>query len=246
MSVINSVPVFYSSSSETNQNVDSRKVVNSKKDSTDSKKATPLFNDYFSTPDFGNILKNNDIWDDFLDSILYGDINLSLGQPFLGSGSKIFSKVNNSATDFQSLKSKYNAQDGANLASIAAKRADGTVGSCLKYVRKDLEEYGFSSGSLGDAACKSADSLSANKHFAQVNVTKSDLSNLPAGCIIIFDRGNNTKRLSGSYGHIMITDGNGNGFSDHKEVLSETVNNYSNSYVVLVPKKTKGTLDSKS
>lgn len=188
---------------------------------------------------FGNIFgeSTDDYWNNFLESLMYGNLNLGK-QSFLGSGSACFAKVNNSKTDFKKLNANYDSNMGNKLAETASQHQSGGVGLCLKYVREDLEKLGITSSGLGASACESADKLVKNNRFSQVSVAKSDLANLPAGCLVIFDRGDSSG-LSSMYGHILITDGKGNGISDHSENLRDTVGKYSDSYVVLVPSKSK-------
>ena len=55
------------------------------------------------------------------------------------------------------------------------------------------------------------------KDFKEVKVERSELKNLPAGCIIVWDR-NNSSAAAAQSGHIVMTSGNGGGgISDHVE-----------------------------
>lgn len=159
----------------------------------------------------------------------------------------------NTKTNLTALENVYDPDSGNKLANSAAKNVDGSIGNCLKYVREAMNDSGLykgGAGSLGGAAYQSAGLLSRDENFKQVYVSRDDLMNLPAGCVIIFDKnrtGNetanvgytSTKKLSDSYGHILITDGAGHGLSDHEENLNNTIYKYAGNYTVLVPSRAK-------
>lgn len=205
---------------------------------------SPMYrNSVFPYWDYQDDYNPYDYWDNFLNSFLYDNqsflFNNVGNQSSFCRGSNCFPRVDNSKTDLDKLNSGYDSSTGTRLAGIAKQHADGGIGNCLQYVREDLESLGLSkggSGSLGSAACESADKLIKNRNFSQISVAKDDLSKLPAGCMVIFNNGNNSG-LSGTYGHILVTDGKGNGISDHTENLSSSAKRYSNDYVVLFPTK---------
>ena len=54
--------------------------------------------------------------------------------------------------------------------------------------------------------------LKNNKNFKEINVAPNDLNKLPAGCVIVYNKG--AAGYSSQYGHVEITLGNGNAASD--------------------------------
>lgn len=129
----------------------------------------------------------------------------------------------------------YSPEVGNTLAQIANDNAreTSTFGWCLKGVRTAMEKAGVSNGgagSLGGAACDAPDKLAENSNFRQVNVSREDLINLPAGCVIIWDKGEGHE-----YGHITTTLGNGQSASDHIEDLARTISTHPQAFAVFVP-----------
>ncbi len=105
----------------------------------------------------------------------------------------------------------YNAEKGNKLAQTVRKNIIGFNNQCAKYVRIALEQSGLGNGSRGDGY-QYADILSNNKNFKEISTKNLNLSNLPAGCILVYDRG--VSGYSGEYGHVEITLGNGQAASD--------------------------------
>lgn len=172
------------------------------------------------------------------------------GNMSLKDQSNYFSKTYNTKTDLAEINKYYNPDLGGKLAGIAEKNEYGGIGQCLASVRKDLETLGLSrggAGSLGSAAYQSVGKLSNNENFKKVDgISQDDLKKLPAGCVIVWSNnqtGKQSSKLSDTYGHILITDGAGNGFSDHSEKLSETVHKYNGAYTVFVPTGTSKKID---
>lgn len=173
------------------------------------------------------------------------------GQMPISKQATYFTKSYNTKTDIPVINKSYNPDLGNKLANIAEKNLTGGVGYCLQSVRKDTQEAGLTkggAGSLGGAACEADDILAENKNFKKVSVSKDDLSKLPAGCIVVWNQSETGKRsrLSDKYGHIVITDGSGNGFSDHREALTETVSKYSGKWSVFVPIGSAKSIDAKA
>ena len=54
--------------------------------------------------------------------------------------------------------------------------------------------------------------LRKNKHFKEIPSTGIDLNKLPAGCVLVYDKG--TSGVSKDFGHVEITTGDGRGISD--------------------------------
>ena len=105
----------------------------------------------------------------------------------------------------------YNAKKGNELANAARNNAKGFQGDCALYVRLALEKCGLGTGERGDGY-EYARILSRNKNFKEISTTDLDLSDLPAGCILVYGKG--TSGYSSTAGHVEITLGNGQAASD--------------------------------
>jgi hypothetical protein len=105
----------------------------------------------------------------------------------------------------------YNATKGQKLANIARKNTVGFSGKCATYVKRDIEKAGLGEYVQGDAY-QCADILSKNPNFKEISTKNLDLEKLPAGCILVYDKG--VSGYNKDYGHIEITDGRGFACSD--------------------------------
>lgn len=105
---------------------------------------------------------------------------------------------------------KYNAQKGKKLAEDALSHSVGWRQHCAKYVSNALERTGLSNGSRGHAY-QMINILRNNNNFEEIDAN-TDVNSLPAGCILVFDKG--VQGYNKKYGHIEITSGNGQGISD--------------------------------
>jgi hypothetical protein len=108
----------------------------------------------------------------------------------------------------------YNAEKGILLKQAAEQRLKtkgSTVGKCARGVNDVLQSLGINI-SRGDAY-QQADKLANNSNFKQIKGVKaSDLKNLPAGAIVVWN-----KTSKSPYGHISIATGDGYEISDHKQ-----------------------------
>lgn len=212
---------------------------------------------FFGINDSDNIDYSSYLTGDFSSSLLIFNMYLNNQMP-LSWQTNLFDKSYNTKTNLTSLNGIYNPDLGNKLANITEKNASGTIGQCLGGVRTAMEKAGLSkggAGSLGGAAYEAANKLAQRPDkFTEVTKlisNKDDLLNLPAGCIIVFDKNRSQNkanaRLSDTYGHIMVTRGDKWAVSDHPENLGETINNYSGQYRVFVPitpkKDTPKTID---
>ena len=146
-------------------------------------------------------------------------------------------KTNNQNSEF-STEPQYNKELGEALAKKAEQIAKSmnTIGSCLNGVGYTLRKFFDKKtvlSTLGHAYL--ADEKLSNdeflkKYFKKVDVKRDDLKNLPAGCIVVWQRGGPTKGGQKS-GHIAITLGGGKEASDH--VQKQVVRNCS--YSVYYP-----------
>lgn len=112
---------------------------------------------------------------------------------------------------------KYSKNMGNSLANIAYRNASQTNSrhQCLKGVRQSLNQKGLVDGNMGGSAYQAASVLEHNKNFKEVNVSREDLKNLPAGCVIVWDRNYVGTKSSDLHGHIAVTLGDGREASDH-------------------------------
>lgn len=135
---------------------------------------------------------------------------------FLGGSSGGASSVGGSSapaatsSDFGSV-----AGWGAALAKDAERHAvTGPGGWCFKYVRQALERAGVK-GVGGASAYMAADQLAKNPKFREVKVAPKDLPKLPAGAVVVWDRGGSGASAAGrQHGHISISLGDGREVSD--------------------------------
>lgn len=112
-------------------------------------------------------------------------------------------------------QSGYNATLANKLVNIAMqdKKSSGSKGGdCATYVKNAIQKAGLGKYEYGDAY-ECADILARNKkHFKEIEVAASDIPKLPAGCVVVYPRGD--MNYSDRYGHVEITIGNGQGVSD--------------------------------
>ena len=105
----------------------------------------------------------------------------------------------------------YNALKGERLANIALNRSVGWTGYCAAYVKSDIQTAGLGSYKYGHAY-QMPSILKNNKNFKEISPENVDVSKLPAGCILVYDKG--TAGYSKKYGHTEITTGDGRAVSD--------------------------------
>lgn len=133
----------------------------------------------------------------------------------------LFSNSYNTSTDLAALRTVYNPNLGEKLANIAERTAQNidTVGWCAKGANNALEAAGIANGETRVyAAYQEADVLANHKNFREVYVSQEDLTKLPAGCVIVWNRSGADSDF-GKYGHIAITLGDGREASDHVQQL---------------------------
>ena len=119
----------------------------------------------------------------------------------------------------------YNAEAGQKLKE-AALTTRGTTGLCLAGVHESLmEAYGLNFGLPFGSAYMATEYLRGNvegyeeiaQHFKEVEVSEEDLNSLPAGAIVVWDKGGNSSVSAAGkkHGHISISLGDGRESSDH-------------------------------
>ena len=118
-------------------------------------------------------------------------------------------------------KNLYDATLGEQLAQIA-NNTDGTVGYCLRGVAKSVKKWLGERTELSNlgSAYMAAEALRndpvLSQHFKEVEVDRSELTSLPPGAIVVWDRGAPNASAAGKkHGHISIALGNGKESSDH-------------------------------
>lgn len=115
---------------------------------------------------------------------------------------------------------------GADLARYAGSHANGPGGYCYKWVGQALSKFGVNVH--GASAYMAADQLAKNPKFREVQVNPKDFAKLPAGAVVVWNRGNGHQ-----HGHISIALGNGKEASDK---LRNQITNYGTSARVFLPK----------
>lgn len=102
----------------------------------------------------------------------------------------------------------YDSALGKRLADYARRHISGTRWNCYAYVARAIHAQ---TGPFleGLHAYEAAEQLAKSPYFKEVRVSLKELSDLPVGAVVVWDKG---KARSG---HISIADGQGNEISDH-------------------------------
>ncbi len=132
---------------------------------------------------------------------------------------------NNNAVSFNSLQAKglkYSSAKGQKLAKDMANHSVGFTGHCSRYVREGLQRTGLYNGHTA-SAYQMGGILAKNKNFQEVSPNSVNLKDLPAGCILVYDK--NTKKYSNKHGHIEVTLGDGTACSDGRTRNIYSTNN---------------------
>ena len=106
----------------------------------------------------------------------------------------------------------YNPDKGNKLARDARAHAVGFTHHCAGYVCNALERTHLDDGMGRGDAYQMPDLLRRNRNFKEVSVDSVDWRNLPAGCILCFNKG--SQGYSKEYGHVEISMGDGTAVSD--------------------------------
>ncbi len=132
---------------------------------------------------------------------------------------------NNNAISFDDLKAKgykYSISNGQKFAKDVASHSVGFTGKCSTYVRQALQRTGLYNGHTASAYQMGA-VLANNKNFQEVSASSVDLKNLPAGCIVVYDKG--AAGYNSQHGHIEVTLGDGTACSDGRTYNQRTAQN---------------------
>lgn len=117
---------------------------------------------------------------------------------------------------------------GTKLAQIARAEAtdgDSKGGLCFRDVARSLRKIGIETS--GASAYMAADQLAKNPKVKEMKVAQSDLPKLPAGAIVVWNRGPGHE-----HGHISIATGDGKEASD---LMRNQITNYGTSFRVFMP-----------
>ncbi len=169
-----------------------------------------FFNNNFYNP-FANLFGNN-LFNDYTNNFNTG-INFTMpifNPTFSLAETNIFGFLNNNTTS-KSFNTKttlkdYDAGKAQKLAREIARIKTGFDGQCAAHVKDAIENAGLGSYQPGDAH-ELASILSKNKNFKEISTSGLDLETLPAGCILVYDKG--VAGYSSKYGHTEITLGDG-------------------------------------
>lgn len=115
---------------------------------------------------------------------------------------------------------------GKKLAKFAGENANGPGGYCYKWVGQALAKHGVNVH--GASAYMAGDQLAKSDKFREVSVQPKDLPKLPAGAVVVWNKG-----AGHPHGHISIALGNGKEASDK---LRTQITNYGTSVRVFLPK----------
>ena len=105
----------------------------------------------------------------------------------------------------------YNKQAGERLANIALSNSKGWSGYCAKSVKTAIQNANLGTYQYGHAY-QMTDILRNNRNFKEISTENIDVSKLPAGCILVYNKG--VQGYSSKYGHTEITTGDGRAVSD--------------------------------
>lgn len=98
-------------------------------------------------------------------------------------------------------------------------------GYCYRGVKHHLRQIGVNL--TGGSAYQAADQLANSDRFREVQVSREQLRSLPAGAVVVWNRGNGRR-----HGHISIAMGDGREASDR---IRRQITNYPNSFRVFIP-----------
>ena len=141
------------------------------------------------------------------------------------------------------IEAVYDKDAAENLAKLSLKQAsdsDGNVrtsstGWCAKYANNAIDESGLvTKGSTRrESAYMLTGAFGSNDAFAKIQVSKDELKDLPAGCIVVWQAGKGSGKAFEEHGHVFITQGNGKATSDYQQDIKD----YGTEFSVYVPKK---------
>lgn len=105
----------------------------------------------------------------------------------------------------------YDENAGKKLAETALDNSKGFKGRCAAYVKTAIQKANLGSYQSGHAF-QMDEILRKNSNFQEISSENVDLKSLPAGCVLVYDKG--VSGYSKNYGHTEITTGDGRAVSD--------------------------------
>lgn len=170
----------------------------------------------FFVPNFGGV-NNSSLFNNL--NIPQFNFNFNFTSVFdtgnLSSGQKSFAGITDTCTFSNKKKfsfANYNAVAGERLARTALKNAPGAwTGYCARHVKKAIAESNLGKYTTGHAY-QMAEVLRNNKNFKEISPIEYNVKDLPAGCVLVYDRG--SEGYSKKYGHTEITTGDKRAVSD--------------------------------
>lgn len=95
--------------------------------------------------------------------------------------------------------------------SSTRKNSEEFTSNCARYVKRAIEDVGL--GNYADGhACDMIAVLDGNQKFKKISSSNVDVTKLPAGCVLVYDKG--VAGYSNEYGHIEVTLGDDRAGSD--------------------------------
>lgn len=155
-----------------------------------------------------NLLKYANLYTKKLNTPSIFNYNKSTNKPYYSHGLSLLGE-NQNASLWSSLG--YDSKKGTELAQNAVSNAVGFTGYCARYVKNAIAETNLGNYESGNA-CDMIGIMRRNSNFKEISPEGVDLNKLPAGCVLVYDRG--VSGYSSKYGHTEITTGTGKGVSD--------------------------------
>lgn len=153
--------------------------------------------------DFSNLFSNNFSNSNFAynspNALTFKSSNIGDSFSFTNKNKKTFSL------------SDYNANAGEKLAQTALKNTKGWTGYCAKHVKTAIQSSGLGEYESGHAY-QMTSILRNNENFKEISPSEYNVKDLPAGCVLVYNKG--SQGYSNKYGHTEITTGDGRAVSD--------------------------------
>ena len=142
------------------------------------------------------------------------DIGFNMYDTFTKSTASQFNTTQPDNTkNYSSTLSDYSSEKGERLANDIKRHVKGSPTSkCAKYVSDALERTGLNNDMPRGDAYQMGSYLRKNRNFIEISAESVDWKNLPAGCILWYDKC--SQDYSCRWGHIEVTLGDGTAASD--------------------------------
>lgn len=163
------------------------------------------FSKLFPTDNWNNNTGNNYNWSS--NTSIWNNQSYNFNTTFPSGDS--FTLTNKNKKSFS--LANYDSSAGEKLAKTALSNSKGFTGYCATYVKKAIEKSGLGSYENGNAY-QMASILRKNKNFEEISPSSINVEDLPAGCVIVYNKG--SQGYSPNYGHTEITTGDGRAVSD--------------------------------